>query len=403
MVPVYRNKFYIDKENFILNVQATKKVKTNSGTVIEKLTFEDSKTSDLLRKNNKYKVEENTTKLLLNIMSATHGNPNEVCKFGVKFLNGDKVQKDVNMAFKLFEISSKSGCPEGFFHLSKCYDAGLGTEKSKELSFKFLKIAAENGIVNAQYNLGMSYAIGDGTEINRDEALKWLELSAKNGNIESQLWLIVSFSIGNNINGIEKNLEKSFEFAAMCAENQNLDPEECVKKLFSLYKILADKNNPKAQYIVAICYRLGLGVEKDDIEAIKYFRLSAMQGFDLALIKLGKCLINGIGIKKDVRGAFHCFMLAANQGNIDALTYVGICYEKGIGIQKDFGKAHTSYYNSTFKENNPKGQFYFGKFKIDQGVIGGEVFNGFNLILLSAKQNYPKAIKYLEKYPNIQV
>lgn len=52
-----------------------------------------------------------------------------------------------------------------------------------------------------------------------------------------------------------------------------------VKEAARWYQLLADQDDPDAQYHLAICYRDGEGVEKDMGEAMRWFMLSVESGW----------------------------------------------------------------------------------------------------------------------------
>ena len=136
-----------------------------------------------------------------------------------------------------------------------------------------------------------------------------------------------------------------------------------------------------AQFFLGTCYLDGSGVEKDNAEAIKWFRKSADQGLSNAQYNLGLCYQNGTGVEKDDTQAAIWFRKAADQGNKDAqykvaLSYLvhgpdkddaeafkwlakaadngneeamfclGMCYSKGYAVKKDYGKA-AKYFNKS--------------------------------------------------------
>jgi len=55
----------------------------------------------------------------------------------------------------------------------------------------------------------------------------------------------------------------------------------------------------KAQYHLGVCYANGEGVERDSIEAVKWYRKAAVKGDAKAQHNLGLCYANGEGVKKD--------------------------------------------------------------------------------------------------------
>lgn len=77
----------------------------------------------------------------------------------------------------------------------------------------------------------------------------------------------------------------------------------------------AEKGNAIAQSDLGIMYTRGDGVEKDDVEAVKWFRKAAEQGLDNAQYNLGVMYYEGDGIPKDYAEAYAWLNLARAQGN----------------------------------------------------------------------------------------
>jgi TPR repeat protein len=85
-----------------------------------------------------------------------------------------------------------------------------------------------------------------------------------------------------------------------------------------LYRLAAAKGHPCAQHNLGFMFEVGLGVAKDDAEAISWFRLAATQGHADAQCKLGMMFKLGRGVAKNVTEAIHWYNLAAAQGHKQA-------------------------------------------------------------------------------------
>jgi TPR repeat protein len=70
-----------------------------------------------------------------------------------------------------------------------------------------------------------------------------------------------------------------------------------------------------AQYQVGVCYATGKGVQKDDTEAMQWYREAAEQGHAAAQYNVGSCYENGTGVLKDEIQAFQWYRKAADQGH----------------------------------------------------------------------------------------
>ena len=90
-----------------------------------------------------------------------------------------------------------------------------------------------------------------------------------------------------------------------------------------------------AQYLLGYCYFNGQGVEEDEEEAMKWWRVAAENGDDQAMFELAECLYD----EDEHEEAFDWFVKAKDAGNEDAWYYLGWYYFTGEGPVYDEQKA----------------------------------------------------------------
>ncbi len=98
---------------------------------------------------------------------------------------------------------------------------------------------------------------------------------------------------------------------------------------------VANGGDALAQIIVGGMYAKGQGVPEDDVEAVRWFRLSADQGNADGQAALATVYQAGIGVTRDYAEAMRWFQAAAAQGNSSAQDGLGIMYEYGEGVAID--------------------------------------------------------------------
>src|SRR3990167_4117455 len=86
-------------------------------------------------------------------------------------------------------------------------------------------------------------------------------------------------------------------------------------------------------------YADGKGVEKDEKEACRYYKLAADQGNVNAQFTLGYMYADGKGVEKDEKEACRYYKLAADQGNVNAQCNLGVMYSNGKGVEKNIIEA----------------------------------------------------------------
>ena len=80
------------------------------------------------------------------------------------------------------------------------------------------------------------------------------------------------------------------------------------------FQPLAEQGHAEAQYILGIMYSRGLGVPKDDREAVSWIRRAAEQSLAGAQVNLGIRYSTGDGVPKDYVQAYAWLNLAGAQG-----------------------------------------------------------------------------------------
>ncbi len=85
----------------------------------------------------------------------------------------------------------------------------------------------------------------------------------------------------------------------------------------SYLKPLAEQGNAEAQCMIGNMYHLGLSVERNVLEAIKWYTKSAQQGYGIAANNLGGIYLTGDeGVDKNQTQAEQWFQQAREQGYV---------------------------------------------------------------------------------------
>lgn len=91
---------------------------------------------------------------------------------------------------------------------------------------------------------------------------------------------------------------------------------------------MAKDGNADAQYQYACMLRDGEGAEEDPVTAARYFKLSASQSYEKAMIEYAVCIKEGYGVEKDEVDAFmRLSNVAVQHNNMDAQYLLGRWYE----------------------------------------------------------------------------
>ena len=139
------------------------------------------------------------------------------------------------------------------------------------------------------------------------------------------------------------------------------------------YRKAAEQGNAMAQLDLGFMYSNGEGVPKDDGEAVLWYRKAAEQGNAMAQFNLGLHYANGEGVPKDDREAVLWYRKAAEQGDASARLNLGFMYSNGEGVPKDDGEAML-WYRKAAEQGNAMAQFNLGlRYANGEGVPKDDV------------------------------
>ena len=103
---------------------------------------------------------------------------------------------------------------------------------------------------------------------------------------------------------------------------------------------LAEGDDAIGQFIRGTMCETGIGLARNDMEAVKWYRMAAEQGLAVAQFKLGTMYEKGKGVLQDYSEAANWFRSAANQNFVPAQGSLAILYENGFGVTQDTTQAY---------------------------------------------------------------
>jgi|ERR1017187_8580650 TPR repeat protein len=150
--------------------------------------------------------------------------------------------------------------PKAQYELGVKYANGQGVQKDDAKAVFWFRKAADRGNADAQEKLGEMYESGSGGLAKDDApAVPWFRKAAEQGNAEAQSNLGVMYQNG------EGGLKKDDAYAV------------------SWYRKAAEQGYPLAQYVLGMSYEQGeLGLAKDDAQAVSWYQKAGDQGYPYA-------------------------------------------------------------------------------------------------------------------------
>lgn len=227
---------------------------------------------------------------------------------------GFGVEKDLQKAAKCYrEAAGNSTIAQ--LALGVCYADGIGVEKDK--------IKAEDLLTKADLSVEGPYGFWD-----KNEVLAWLREAGERGHAGAQDTLGDYYYNRYGIRyGIEKDYAEAVKWYRKATEIEYDDSalhdssfRGKKKRVESMYRIYIKANAYMGLARIYLHGGNGVGqdeVEKDEAEAVKWFRKVAEYGNAgcEGMVMLGICYFNGVGVKKDEAEAIKWFRRAAKQDN----------------------------------------------------------------------------------------
>ncbi len=152
--------------------------------------------------------------------------------------------------------------------------------------------------------------------------------------------------------------------------NSGMPPREIDKQsYFEAIKAKAENGDAAAQFIVGRDFETGMGIERDKVEAVKWYRKAAEQKYARAQFNLGVCYLDGQGVAKDENEAVKWFRKAAEQNLAQAQYNLGQCYFFGNGVTKNNAEA-VKWYRKAAEQNFAEAQHNLAvSYQRGEGVI----------------------------------
>jgi len=246
---------------------------------------------------------------------------------------------------KNIQESAKNGDAKSEYELGSLLSTGDNVPKNQKEAYRLFHQSAQQGYSKAEYKLGLAYFNGEGISKDPVEGLAWMYLAVAD-DLPDGVCKTMESSVGDA--GKEKARQRASEIT------EKILPGDA--KTFLLLKENAPKGDAETQYKLGMCYQnrknepmdvseavfqmTGTGVvDEDNIKkAVKWFKLSAEQGYAPAQKELGNAYESGqiedkgnpVSISTNSKvNAMTWWRKAAEQGNAPAQNNLGGAYIQG--------------------------------------------------------------------------
>ncbi len=117
----------------------------------------------------------------------------------------------------------------------------------------------------------------------------------------------------------------------------------------------ASVGDPVSQRYLGIMCHTGLGMARNDGDALTWLGKAAAQNDPEAQVILGAMYRDGDGVKRDYTQARSWYHKAATRGNADAQFNLGVMYFEGDGVERSYADA-MSWFRMAAVQGNPDAQ-----------------------------------------------
>lgn len=340
-------------------------------------------------------------------------------KLARSYLYGSKkVPQDFQEAMRLFCQEAERGNALAMYDLGRMWADGLGVEADPDAAREWYRKAL-NAFLSAekelperkktylQYRIGKMYLAGLGTEQDYETAALWLERAAEKSHKCAQYTLAGLYAKGQ---GVEKDLKHAFELYHASAIQGNpyasyemakmfrdgtgtkksaVQAEEHFQDAFSGFQVLEEQSHDdKLQYRLGQMLYQGIGTERDEEEAVRYWQQAAKLGNVNAQYALGKFWLDtGTG---DVQQAAAWLEKAANEGNTSAQYVLAKLYLEGCLGEKDVEKAGKLFQKAA-EQGNGFAAYRLGRLYLEGEEIPKDMVAAVRWLTEAAEQELPSA------------
>ena len=214
------------------------------------------------------------------------------------------------------------------------------------------RIEAKDDAAAAMTLIGELFRDGLGFRQDQAEAVRWYQLASNRGDRQATFALARAYLEGRGVKQDEGKARALFEEAAakghggalynlgiMAIGNVSQDKPGDFKSAASYFAKAQAAGDLDATYSLAVLYRRGNGVTKDDVRATALLKEAADDYHLGAMAEYAIALFNGTGTTKDEAAAATYFTRAAWKNSPIAQNRLARMYAAGSGVKKDMVEA----------------------------------------------------------------
>ena len=273
------------------------------------------------------------------------------------------------------------------------------------LSFLIKVLKAKLGNARACFNIGIDHLIGSSRiEHDDDSALQWIRKSADKGYRLACAELGSMYENGRFFDvdlylaklyynkGATKGSRKCKKGAARMEDTLSWENN----RDFLIIYNGAHRGDMYDQWSLGLSYETGTSVQKNEKEAVRWYKKTADQGYSAGYRALAQCYLYGTGVDTDADKAVNMYKQAIANGDINSYCILGDLYYFGKGVQQSDSTA-VYYYRQGAEKGDCIAKYQLGFcYYHGQGVTKNQS-EGLRWMKSAAADDYEVAINYLKE------
>jgi uncharacterized protein len=233
--------------------------------------------------------------------AAEAGEPEAQTRLGMMYQTGTGVSQDFGRAMHWYQLAAASGGLAAKVNMGVLYARGNGVAPDAEMAMQLFRHAFQMGYGTAAAYLGEMYFAGTAVQQDRAAAEEWFRKGMKKHDPVSAYDLGVLYT---GEKGHRQDLPKAAEMFRKAAKLEYVPAEYSLGLLIARHPELSPSRDEarkwlgsasdagfwKANVVLGILSRDGDGIERDQEEALFYFKLAVAQGGESAQKLVGNDL-----------------------------------------------------------------------------------------------------------------
>lgn len=240
---------------------------------------------------------------------------------------------------EIIQDLANAGVSDSQYKLGMLYRNGENWEHDSELSERWIKAAALQGHIKAQLEYGD--LLLNNNDI--DSAREFYFSAAKKGNRDAKSRLArIQAPVDTNVSCLLEIFDNTvfpgnglgeYRYGGLLLKTAWTNEDRV--KAFNMFLKSAQDGYVESLHQVALMYRDGVGVPKNNEKMIEYLTKASDAGLTQSTILLADLYSQGNIVPKDDCKSFKYSLRAANMGDINSMFKVGLGYQEGIGVEVD--------------------------------------------------------------------